>query len=149
MTTSCSIVCTSKWGLCCQKQVSQAWISNYMPQWTVECNYLFLPDIPFSDNKVLKWPSGTFNLKFSSGHHGGFCNSNFPKVIWWWGSDSRSFPRSAPVRFNWFNSLAPGKFEWNCRYLIFQIISVIDGWGISCELALRWMPLNLTDYKST
>ena len=35
------------------------------------------------------------------------------------------------------------------RYLIFQIISVIDGWGISCELALRWMSLNLTDDKST
>ena len=42
-----------------------------------------------------------------------------------------------------------GKFEWNFRYLIFQIISVIDGWGISCELALRWMSLDLTDDKST
>ena len=37
------------------------------------------------------------------------------------------------------NSLAPWKFEWHLRYLIFQIISVIDGSGISCELALRWM----------
>ena len=26
---------------------------------------------------------------------------------------------------------------------------MIDGWGISCEIALRWMPLNLTDDKST
>ena len=34
-------------------------------------------------------------------------------------------------------------------YLIFEIISVIDGWGISCELALRWMSLDLTDDKST
>ena len=48
-----------------------------------------------------------------------------------------------------FNSFAPGNFEWNFRYLIFQIISVIDGWGISCELALRWMSLDLTDDKST
>ena len=24
-----------------------------------------------------------------------------------------------------------------------------DGWGISCKIALRWMPLNLTDGKST
>ena len=47
------------------------------------------------------------------------------------------------------NSLAPGKFEWNFRYLIFQIISVIDGWGIPCELALRWMSLDLSDDKST
>ena len=37
------------------------------------------------------------------------------------------------------NLLAPGKYEWNFRYLILQIISVIDGWGISCELALIWM----------
>ena len=49
----------------------------------------------------------------------------------------------------WFKSLAPGKFEWNLRYLILQIISVIDDWGISCELALRWMSLDLADDKST
>ena len=48
-----------------------------------------------------------------------------------------------------FNSLDPGKSEWHFRYLILQIISVIDGWGISCELALRWMSLDLTDDKST
>ena len=47
------------------------------------------------------------------------------------------------------NSLAPVKFEWNFRYLIFWIISVIDGWVISSELALRWMSLDLTDDKST
>ena len=41
------------------------------------------------------------------------------------------------------------KFEWNFRYLIFQIISVTDGWVISCELALKWMSLDLTDDKST
>ena len=45
--------------------------------------------------------------------------------------------------------MAPGKFEWNFWYLIFQIFSVIDGWGISCELALRWMSLDLTYDKST
>ena len=46
-------------------------------------------------------------------------------------------------------SLAPGEFEWYFRYLIFQIISVVDGWAISCEVALRWMSLDLTDDKST
>ena len=35
------------------------------------------------------------------------------------------------------------------RYVIFKQILVIDGWGISCEIALRWMSLNLTDDKST
>ena len=48
-----------------------------------------------------------------------------------------------------FNSLAPGKFEWNFSYLILQIISVIDGWGISCEMILTWMPQDVTDDKST
>ena len=47
------------------------------------------------------------------------------------------------------DALAPGRFEWNFRYLIFPIISVIDGWVISCELALRWMSLDLTVDKST
>ena len=41
------------WGLYCQKQVSQAGISNYIPQFTLGCNYLSLPDIPASGNKVL------------------------------------------------------------------------------------------------
>ena len=49
---------------------------------------------------------------------------------------------------NAINSLAPGKFEWNWRKVIFKLISVIDGWGISCKIALRWMPLDLTDDKS-
>ena len=29
------------------------------------------------------------------------------------------------------NSLAPGKFEWKFRYVVFKPISVVDGWGIS------------------
>ena len=38
------------------------------------------------------------------------------------------------------NSAAAGKFEWNFRQIL-----VIDGWGISCEIALLWMSLNFTD----
>ena len=44
---------TNIWGHCCHKQVSQAGISNYIPQFTVGCNYLSLPEIPASGNKVL------------------------------------------------------------------------------------------------
>ena len=47
------------------------------------------------------------------------------------------------------NSLAPGKSEWNFRYVIFKYILVIDGWYISCEIALIWMPLDFTDDQST
>ena len=42
-----------------------------------------------------------------------------------------------------------GRFEQIFRQVIFQLISVTDGWGISCKIALRWMPLDLTDDKST
>ena len=48
-----------------------------------------------------------------------------------------------------FNSLAPGKFEWNFRYVIFKRISVIDICSISCETALIWMSLDFTDDQST
>ena len=47
------------------------------------------------------------------------------------------------------NSLAPGKFEWNFRHVIFKQILVIDSWGISCEIALIWMSLDFTDDQST
>ena len=47
------------------------------------------------------------------------------------------------------NSLAPGKFEWNFRHVIFKQILVIDDRGISCEIALIWKPQDLTDDKST
>ena len=46
------------------------------------------------------------------------------------------------------NSLAPGKFEWNFRYVLFKRILMIDGWGISCEIALIWMSLDFTDDQS-
>ena len=33
--------------------------------------------------------------------------------------------------------------------LIFKLNLMNGGWGISCKIALRWMPLDLTDDKST
>ena len=52
-------------------------------------------------------------------------------------------------RYFTVNSLTPGKFEWNFRHVIFKQILVIDGWGISCEIALIWMSLDFTDDQST
>ena len=34
------------------------------------------------------------------------------------------------------------------RHVIFKQILVIHGWGISCEITLRWMSLNFTDDNS-
>ena len=47
------------------------------------------------------------------------------------------------------NSLTPGRFELNFRSVNFKPVLVIDGWGIYCEIATRWLPLDLTDDKST
>ena len=49
---------------------------------------------------------------------------------------------------HYFNSLAPGEFEWKFRYVIFKQILVIDGWGIACEIArnvigLHWWSVNI------
>ena len=54
----------------------------------------------------------------------------------------RSMTPYGITRPHWVNSL---KF----LYLILQTISVNDGWGIACGLALRWMSLDCTDDKST
>ena len=43
-----------KWGLWCQEQVSQAGISNHILQYSVECNYLSMPEIAAYGTKVLK-----------------------------------------------------------------------------------------------
>ena len=41
------------------------------------------------------------------------------------------------------------RFEWNFRWIIIELILVIDVWNISCETALRWISLDLTDDKLT
>ena len=45
----------------------------------------------------------------------------------------------------YINSLAPGRFQFNFRQVIFKLTLLNGGWGISYEIALRWMPLDLTD----
>ena len=60
----------------------------------------------------------------------------------------QSTPHPRCSKFN-VNSLAPGKFKWNFRHVIFKQILVINGWGISCEIALIWMSLDFTDDQST
>ena len=62
------------------------------------------------------------------------------------------WPNTAPtmiIYIGTINSLAPGKFELNFRHVIFKQILMIDGWGISCEIALIWMLLVFTGDQST
>ena len=44
-----------------------------------------------------------------------------------------------------FQSVAPGRFEWN---LDFKLILMNGGRYSSCEIALRWMSLDVTDDES-
>ena len=43
----------------------------------------------------------------------------------------------------WFNSLAPGRSQWKFRWVIIKLILMMDVWGVSWKIALRWMSLNL------
>ena len=47
------------------------------------------------------------------------------------------------------NSLAPGGFECNFKYIIFRLILTINGRDCSCEIALRWLLLDITYDDST
>ena len=47
-----------------------------------------------------------------------------------------------------FNSLAPGRFQWNIGKIIFTIILVTYCCDISNKIALRWTSLDLSDDKS-
>ena len=50
------------WWLWCQKQVSQAWISNCIPQYFVGCNYLIhaWDTCSWHPSPHIRWLSGTF-----------------------------------------------------------------------------------------
>ena len=47
-----------------------------------------------------------------------------------------------------FTSLATGRFQIKFRHIIFKLILVNGGWGIFYEIALGWMPQDLTNDKS-
>ena len=47
------------------------------------------------------------------------------------------------------NSLVTGRFYFDFRQVIFKLTLMNGGWDISYEIALRWMPLDLIDDKST
>ena len=53
------------------------------------------------------------------------------------------------LNLKWVNSLAPGGFENIFQNVFFKLISWIDTLSNSCETALRSMPQNPSDDKST
>ena len=109
-----------------------------------------------------------WHLHFKSNHYSTIAQwiINLPHVAQWchkalsnlvcrrWWTVTFQAPRKSICRClqngsHFVNSLAPGKFERKFRYIIFKWISVIDGRGISYEIALIWKSLGLTDDQST
>ena len=74
-------------------------------------------------------PCGTTKLhrqKTLQPHHRG----DLPLLLWpAWGGKNRG---------QRFNSLAPERFRWNFEWVIFKLISVIDGWGVTGS---QWVKL--------
>ena len=70
-----------------------------------------------------------------------------PVFIFLYSTDSVLFFQI--MRLFCINSLTPGKLQFNFRKVIFKLTSVNGGWGISYEIALKWMPQDLTDDEST
>ena len=66
-------------------------------------------------------------------------------IFLWTRLDLVKSPDIMPLWWD-INSLAPGKFELTFIWIISKLILVTGGWGISCEIAHRWM--NFTDKSS-
>ena len=47
------------------------------------------------------------------------------------------------------NELTLGRFEYNFEQVVFNLILVSNGWGMSCKIALGLLSLDLTDDNST
>ena len=65
------------WGLWCQKQVSRAGIRNCIPQYSVGCNYLSLPEMPASGTKVLNY--GMLVRRIEAEHDDVMTGQRFPR----------------------------------------------------------------------
>ena len=85
-------------GLWHQKQVSQAGIINCIPQYSVGCNYLFLPEIPASDTKVLNHLTG-FDRTLPSKYYGSWWTKS-PQLLFIYDIHYSLQPHKARTRFN-------------------------------------------------
>ena len=98
------------------------------------------------------WDNANFEWNFLVG-----LAQVWSQVLWIWGFTPTNHVNrhTKPCAQEWIlkkgsniNSLALGRFLFNFRLVILKLTLVNGGWGISYEIALRWMPLDLTDDKS-
>ena len=110
----------------------------------------------FVDNDWIIQFFSTGALGVRSGHHaarsgrrgdtgaaGGVGGSPVPRCQH--GCQCRGIRRQPGTDSRGTQVLALGRFKWNFRQVILNLILVIDEWGIFCEIALRRLSLDLTD----
>ena len=103
-----------KWGLWCQKLVPQAGISNCIPQYSVGCDYLFLPELPSSCTKVLIYGIHTYS-------------SMFLQLFW-------NQMVLADTLLTWRLYMASGTLIW--QFMIPNICSLITQYHSKCFILL-------------
>ena len=106
---------------------------------------------------ALKW-KGYFDELFITGCTRSCQNDNFKYTQWWKPHQNDDFSISLWVAmFLWpcmcsspcFNSMAPGRPRCHFKTAIFNDVLLIGIFTSSKDNALRWMPRDLTDDKST
>ena len=88
-----------------------------------------------------------FHLAIAELHALLCCNALYNNWTWLFKIHVR--PTYWREKSTWVNCLAHGRFQFNITEAIFKLTSVNDGWGISYKIALRRMPQDLVDGKST
>ena len=110
--------------------------------WQYVVNIWIYHSRPFTANMCA---NGHRHIAHNTWAHTGFMRRLFCDCIIGDGGSIELIYLSFTITGQWYdnvtynNSLDPWKFEWNWGYVIFKQILVIDGWGISCEIALIWM----------
>ena len=65
------------------------------------------------------------------------------------GTSFKPWPAIPIDCFSVINSLVPARCRCNLKLVIFILMARVDILGISCEIALRWLPQDFIDGKST
>ena len=116
------------------RYLSQAWKSNCIPQYSVGCNYLSIPEIPASGTKVLILKCIIQNLLFT-GHcknvniHICWCTSQMMQSLGQWGN-----PGAAPTKrlHPWSSPWYPGP-----RLNIKTVLSTYGDFHVKDKTAVR------------
>ena len=117
------------------KDLGQHWLRWWLVAWQHQC---------------ITWTNIDFLKPRFCGIHLIATSSHLPKVLFHKLSFKICFKfTTTSPRDQWVNSLAPGRSKCNSKNVIFNLVLLIGIFRSSYDNALRWMPQDLTDDKST